>query len=345
MKKVMIALAAVAMVAFAGCKKDSDTITMNVGFNDDLNSVKEGWYNYGNQVVFQAGDMCIVNGTRYSMQLAYDDVTASDPSNFTYSRFATIKMCPDMLHAPAWMLYPSNAFYEDNTYGFGFDLSDMVSMPEPSTPAFYMTSLTSGYSEWPLCAYIPSVANGQTFNLKNTTALVAPAVKWGSDFIGEFNANYGTHFSTSNAKVTVNKVTLYSDQNIAGSGYVSNVETAADANPTCLFVIDENMQDGWANTQIEAVPTYNNNSNNAIIGVSDNYVTVGNIAVPVLTSGYIWMDMEFTITENGQTPKHMLYHSGRAAIGTDLTLVRSKRTTMVANFFSSNPDWNKFEEL
>ncbi|MCQ2296710.1 MAG: hypothetical protein MJZ45_04870 [Bacteroidales bacterium] len=334
MKKVMIVVAAMAMIAFSGCKKDSDTFMLRVTGVNAESSDKEGWYNVGNQVVFQQGDQVFVNGLQKRLELEADAIDAAG----NYSRFAMVEMCPDQLNYPATLLYPASAYsYDDVTDAMSTTVPVRLTMPAAGTA--YAVSLRQGdfVSQWPLVAYLDEVTRGSVFSLKNTTALIAPAIKFGANFISSFNQQYSTNY-TSAATLTVTEVRFLSDNYIAGPGFVENIETANNDNPACVFHVDPTWE---PSNIIYAYPAEDTPAITVTNG--DRIDIVGNFPVAELPNGAnVKMVIYFTINEGGNS-QEMTYVSDNLTVGQNgLSIRRNERTTMTAPFFSTRTDFHNF---
>lgn len=326
MKKVMFALAAVAMMAFVGCNKN-ETITVKVTGGD---SDKSGWYNYENQVVFEANaDEAYINGGLYTVVPTTDDGSLTGTG---YSRNATIELNGEMVNLPAIMAYPSTVAWMDDPVNVSVSLNPVVShMPYPSTAEGYVSSLSTGVSEWPLVAYLPNVQNGCTFRLMNTTALINPSVKFGYDFCASLMTANRIDFIAS--KLVVNKVYLMSDVALAGNGYVEHVTSANDATPECNAIITDD-----ATNTVEATPDVRLQFTNYL----DAHQSVGGIAVPKMATGdKLQMVMWITLSDNAGHEAQFTYTSALGVNGTNIQVARSRRTTIVADFYSQRADFSQ----
>lgn len=343
----MIAVAAMAMIAFAGCKKESNTITLGVGMEQPQGSDKEAWYNAGNQVAFEVNDAALINGRVYELTL---DPAGNVAGNSTYSLLAKVELNGAELSRPAYMYYPANDFQYNETYTAPDMAQHVMSLLNPYG-SMYMPlcsndfgAITTAGNEWPLVAYLPRVEQSCVFKLKNTTALFAPAVKVGQNFIDSYNAKFSTNISYDNFRVRLNSMTVYCPEHpLFGVGYIENPESAYNDDAACKFRIDPALGNDYNNTLV----AYTGRNNGVGIVRNDAHQAmdiiqyVGYCPVPEYTDGTLNVVMNFTIMDDDTEVATYNYTANPITINSN-TLLRNQRCTLVLDCYSpraANSDW------
>lgn len=338
MKKCTFAIAALAVVLFAGCNKEENTVTLQVGGEVAQDMSKEGWCSGLNQVMFTEGDDILLTSStgvqtyvlnpNTSRMASYDAAYAATGASY-YATFDASRAC---IGSPAYAYYPAAAFSNDgNTVALNAE-GNFFNIVENGTAGTDIIPIADA-QKWPMVSYQPEVNENTTFFLYNTVALISPAVKFGRNFLISMNEVYSCGIDVTNlnnVSLTIDDIYLRADQPIRGMGYIANARTAnEDSTVSCKVVLDspglEYYEGDYGMQPRNIVP-----SNGTTIDV------LGNIAVPVMERVQMHMDVYFTL--NGQS---FVWHGNDAV----LNLGRSQRTTLIANLYDGFQGTDRVQSL
>lgn len=321
MKKCTFAIAALAVVLFAGCNKEENTIKMTVGGEVAQSTEKEAWCAGLNQVMFSDGDAIILTetengfpGEQYALtpnptaMPEYDQVYAGRDGFSYYADFEISRTCVgDSIYA----YFPAEAFAEGvASLNTGLPATLVEYSMEDETEVL---ALTDGF--WPMVGYLPTVnEQSNMFYLYNTTALITPAVKYGRNFL------IGMGITDHVPVLDVQEITFSSNVALGGTGHIENGNTAnpaySAAQRNCTLVLDSNLVN-----EITVVPTVNNIVEQTV----GQYIPIiGNIAMPVMSNAQLSVRMLFTLDG-------VLYEYTKTV--ENVALQRNQRTTVIINLF------------
>ena len=327
MKKYFV-LAAIAMIAFAGCKKEeSGMVTLKVGVENTDGMDKQTYNTQLNRIMFNSEAMYI-NGGRYGVAPLNED---SDPYTTRDNSYR------GGLNVPGNVLYGHSfiAGYPADVYAGAYDattdtwvladgmMDESYMICDVNTDDFGNVVMSSDYRAWPMVAYDECgscIAESGRFLLKNTVAILSPSflygVNWFNAMNTKFQMNYGPLTASNLPAVTVTKIEIISSSELlSGDAYVEGVTTA---NP--LLVMDgrpcENM------ITLYDCGTYTSEQNTNFV----NPNIMGQIPVAVFQNATnLRMNMYFTIGNYS-----FVYHGPSVRFTPDMT-VRSKRTVLQVN--------------
>ena len=323
MKKCTFAIAALAVVLFAGCNKEENTVTLQVGAEVAQDMSKEGWCSGLNQVLFTDGDYIMMSSSTgvhsYALRPNTDRVSTYDAEYTTSgaSYYATFDASRECIGSPAYAYYPASVFNENGIVSLNAT-GNFFSIVENTTGSEVVT--ISEAQMWPMVSYQPEVNENTTFYLYNTVALISPAVKLGRNFIIAMNEEFSLGINIANiyndVNLTIDDIYLRADQPIRGLGYIDNAETAnQNSTVDCKVVLtDDTSLEGDYGMNPRVIQL----SNGTTIDV------LGNIAVPVMDNATFVMDVYFTLNN-----QQFVWHGNP----TTLDLLRSQRTTFIANLY------------
>ena len=237
MKKYSILVAAFAVLAFVGCKKDNNgslvadqngMITLEMSGETHQDNGKQSFYGTANRIFFDEGDQMIVNGSVCNVTpLA---VTGDDLATEYRSYKAKVSILAEYAYTPLYAMYPADVF----TLGTAADYSDMTVEMYNDVDLFTVADnnviLTgSSYQPWPMTAYLADL-NTPRIQLKNNIALVTPSVKFGYPFVNQFVQDFNipaTVDANNLPTLNIEKVVISSsDQNLYGTnGYIDGLTT------------------------------------------------------------------------------------------------------------------------
>lgn len=319
MKKFFV-LAAVAMIAFAGCKKDESAGMLKVGMEDTPYAGKQTYNVFQNRILFNTGDLIQVNGNVYSVN------PAGEGSDYGY-RQAMIGPIQFAEGESFLAAYPANEF--DAIEGDAWYLMNGMRMSaqmvcDHNNNMGDVIMPTDVYRAWPMVSYNvcgPCVAQTGSFELLNTVAVLSPAIDYSMNWFNKMIDEYGLSYSraTTNYDLpdfVVNSVDIIStNEPLSGDAYVMDFETS---NP--LLVMDE--PEGPNAIYMTANTPIRQRDNAGFINTN----IIGQIPVAVFQNNTtITMAIHFTLC--GQNFK---YES--TADFTPAMTARSLRTVLLANF-------------
>ena len=194
MKKYSILVAAFAVLAFVGCKKDNNgslvadqngMITLEMSGETHQDNGKQSFFGTANRIFFNEGDQMIVNGSvcNVTPQAVAGDELATEFQSYK----AKVAILAEYAYTPLYAMYPAEAF----TLGTAADYSDMTVEMFNNVDLFTVAdaAVTLGsatyYQPWPMTAYLENL-NTPRIQLKNNIALVTPSVKFGYPFVNQF---------------------------------------------------------------------------------------------------------------------------------------------------------------
>lgn len=319
MKKITFAVAALAVVLFAGCNKE-ESYTLKIGAEVPQNTTKQVWNSELNQVMFENGDQILLNGQRYDVTPYHVNDVNGVYTDSVYSYYATIEIGGECLnYGPAVAYYPASAFDQNMRAGWMNDNARGVVLNGTY-------ELIDETQQWPMVGYVPQLTENSTFMLYNTTALFAPAVKYGRNFlVSMYNEGFLTEAPSNDfttfPELTIQYMRVDGDFPMAGYGTIINPETAMPGVAhDCRLVLDEDI----ANFVVIDCANYADP-----INVSDgrSIDILGNVAVPATTAGHrLTITVGFTLDG-----VEYVYHSAEKVLTEPL--VRNQRTTLIANFY------------
>lgn len=332
MKKYFV-LAAIAMIAFAGCKKEeSGMVALKVGVENTDGMDKQTYNTQLNRIMFNGEDMW-VNGTTYGISPLNGD---DDPYTTTENSYrAGLNVPVSVLYGQSFIAgYPDGAFngFYDATSGI-WELADgmlddayMICDVNAIDEQGNVEMDPYQYRAWPMVAYDECgscVAESGRFIMKNTVAILSPSFLYGINWFAAMNATYSmgydmTRISNANAlpDVTVTKVELVSSSELlSGPAYVANVTTAEPK-----LVMDGACRENMIT--LNDCGTYTHADNNNFT----NPNIIGQIPVAVFQHETdLVMNVYFTIGDY-----NFVYHGPAVHFTPDMT-VRSKRTVLQIN--------------
>lgn len=341
MKKYSILVAAIAVLAFVGCKKDNNgslvadqngMITLEMSGETHQDNGKQSFYGTANRIFFDEGDQMIVNGSVCNVTpLA---VTGDDLATEYRSYKAKVSILAEYAYTPLYAMYPADVF----TLGTAADYSDMTVEMYNDVDLFTVADnnviLTgSSYQPWPMTAYLADL-NTPRIQLKNNIALVTPSVKFGYPFVNQFvqDNNLNVTVDPNNLPtLNVEKVIISSsDQNLYGSnGYIDGLTTQE---PKLVFP-------GTPTTPSAITCWVPADRGTGIIATGTSEWLLGNVAVPPMAAGkHVKMDVYFSLQFGDATPIECIYEGDEIVLPNDRAIGRSRRATFVCNLYDADID-------
>lgn len=341
MKKYSILVAAFAVLAFVGCKKDNNgslvadqngMITLEMSGETHQDNGKQSFFGTANRIFFNEGDQMIVNGSvcNVTPQAVAGDELATEYLSYK----AKVAIPAEYAYTPLYAMYPAEAF----TLGTAADYSDMTVTMYDTIDMFTVADeavlLTGGlYQPWPMTAYLENL-NTPRIQLKNNIALVTPSVKFGYPFVNQFvqDNNLTVTVDPNNLPtLNVEKVVISSsDQNLYGSnGYIDGLATQE---PKLVFP-------GIPSTPSALVCNVPVDRGYGIIATGTSEWLLGNVAVPPMAAGkHVKMDVYFSLQFGDATPIECIYEGDEIVLPNDRAIGRSRRATFVCNLFDADVD-------
>lgn len=341
MKKYSILVAAFAVLAFVGCKKDNNgslvadqngMITLEMSGETHQDNGKQSFFGTANRIFFNEGDQMIVNGSvcNVTPQAVAGDELATEYLSYK----AKVAILAEYAYTPLYAMYPAEAF----TLGTAADYSDMTVTMYDTIDMFTVADeavlLTGGlYQPWPMTAYLENL-NTPRIQLKNNIALVTPSVKFGYPFVNQFvqDNNLNITVDPNNLPtLNVEKVVISSsDQNLYGSnGYIDGLATQE---PKLVFP-------GIPSTPSALVCNVPVDRGYGIIATGTSEWLLGNVAVPPMAAGkHVKMDVYFSLQFGDAAPIDCLYEGDEIVLPNDRAIGRSRRATFVCNLFDADID-------
>ncbi len=341
MKKYSILVAAFAVLAFVGCKKENNgslvadqngMITLEMSGETHQDNGKQSFFGTANRIFFNEGDQMIVNGSvcNVTPQAVAGDELATEYLSYK----AKVAILAEYAYTPLYAMYPAEAF----TLGTAADYSDMTVTMYDTIDMFTVADeavlLTGGlYQPWPMTAYLENL-NTPRIQLKNNIALVTPSVKFGYPFVNQFvqDNNLNVTVDPNNLPtLNVEKVVISSsDQNLYGSnGYIDGLATQE---PKLVFP-------GIPSTPSALVCNVPVDRGYGIIATGTSEWLLGNVAVPPMAAGkHVKMDVYFSLQFGDATPIDCIYEGDEIVLPNDRAIGRSRRATFVCNLFDADID-------
>lgn len=342
MKKYSILVAAFAVLAFVGCKKDNNgslvadqngMITLEMSGETHQDNGKQSFYGTANRIFFDEGDQMIVNGSVCNVTpLA---VTGDDLATEYRSYKAKVSILAEYAYTPLYAMYPADVF----TLGTAADYSDMTVEMYNDVDLFTVADnnviLTgSSYQPWPMTAYLADL-NTPRIQLKNNIALVTPSVKFGYPFVNQFVQDFNipaTVDANNLPTLNIEKVVISSsDQNLYGTnGYIDGLTTQE---PKLVFP-------GTPTTPSAITCWVPADRGTGIIATGTSEWLLGNVAVPPMAAGkHVKMNVYFSLVFDGmEEPIDCLYEGDEIVLPNDRAIGRSRRATFVCNLFDADID-------
>lgn len=342
MKKYSILVAAFAVLAFVGCKKDNNgslvadqngMITLEMSGETHQDNGKQSFYGTANRIFFDEGDQMIVNGSVCNVTpLA---VTGDDLATEYRSYKAKVSILAEYAYTPLYAMYPADVF----TLGTAADYSDMTVEMYNDVDLFTVADnnviLTgSSYQPWPMTAYLADL-NTPRIQLKNNIALVTPSVKFGYPFVNQFVQDFNipaTVDANNLPTLNIEKVVISSsDQNLYGdNGYIDGLTTQE---PKLVFP-------GTPTTPSAITCWVPADRGTGIIATGTSEWLLGNVAVPPMAAGkHVKMNVYFSLVFDGMDePIDCLYEGDEIVLPNDRAIGRSRRATFVCNLFDADID-------
>lgn len=341
MKKYSILVAAFAVLAFVGCKKDNNgslvadqngMITLEMSGETHQDNGKQSFFGTANRIFFNEGDQMIVNGSvcNVTPQAVAGDELATEYLSYK----AKVAILAEYAYTPLYAMYPAEAF----TLGTAADYSDMTVTMYDTIDMFTVADeavlLTGGlYQPWPMTAYLENL-NTPRIQLKNNIALVTPSVKFGYPFVNQFvqDNNLNITVDPNNLPtLNVEKVVISSsDQNLYGSnGYIDGLTTQE---PKLVFP-------GTPETPSTITCWVPIDRGTGIIATGTSEWLLGNVAVPPMAAGkHVKMDVYFSLQFGDAAPIDCIYEGDEIVLPNDRAIGRSRRATFVCNLFDADID-------
>ena len=341
MKKYSILVAAFAVLAFVGCKKENNgslvadqngMITLEMSGETHQDNGKQSFFGTANRIFFNEGDQMIVNGSvcNVTPQAVAGDELATEYLSYK----AKVAILAEYAYTPLYAMYPAEAF----TLGTAADYSDMTVTMYDTIDMFTVADeavlLTGGlYQPWPMTAYLENL-NTPRIQLKNNIALVTPSVKFGYPFVNQFvqDNNLNITVDPNNLPtLNVEKVVISSsDQNLYGSnGYIDGLATQE---PKLVFP-------GIPSTPSALVCNVPVDRGYGIIATGTSEWLLGNVAVPPMAAGkHVKMDVYFSLQFGDAAPIDCIYEGDEIVLPNDRAIGRSRRATFVCNLFDADID-------
>ena len=341
MKKYSILVAAFAVLAFVGCKKDNNgslvadqngMITLEMSGETHQDNGKQSFFGTANRIFFNEGDQMIVNGSvcNVTPQAVAGDELATEFQSYK----AKVAILAEYAYTPLYAMYPAELF----TLGTAADYSDMTVEMYNDVDLFtvadeaVMLSMST-YQPWPMTAYLESL-NTPRIQLKNNIALVTPSVKFGYPFVNQFvqDNNLNVTVDPNNLPtLNVEKVVISSsDQNLYGNnGYIDGLTTQE---PKLVFP-------GTPETPSTITCWVPIDRGTGIIATGTSEWLLGNVAVPPMAAGkHVKMDVYFSLQFGDAAPIDCIYEGDEIVLPNDRAIGRSRRATFVCNLFDADID-------
>lgn len=328
MKKYVVLAAAIAMVAFAGCKKEeSGLVTLNIATENTVSNDKQSYEADYSRVIFNDGDDIYVNGIVGSVTALNgetDPYTTDGPMGFSYKGQITVD--PAAVGSDFLVVYPgpnNGINYVSDEYRCTF-VSDFAMVPEVAQgyPTYAGTQLTSDYQPWPMAAYYTCgqcVLEDGRFVLKNAVATLTPSILYGVAWYNAMAARNGWDAIYNPAElpaIVVDAVEIVSsDAPLCGEAKLVDLNTS---NPRAEIFADRGYQ--LSAIAVDGTEHYYNL----------NPQFIGEIPVaPIMTTTTLVMNMHFHMIING-TEHYFVYQGGRSTIPAG-TIARGVRTVLQVN--------------
>lgn len=364
MKKYTILAAAFAMLAFASCNKEENTINRDangnylVTFTSEKGQDKAGFDADFNGQLFDAEDSIIMNGAyrHYNLQTIENDPQCTE----LYSYCIQMAVPAADAENPLFFLYPGSQFNMDEN---GDAFVDMPSNPIPAT-SMNTSDLTLYYLEqglnvpedlyawrtiddrvvWPMAGYLPEgviTGHDQTvhFYMKNTTAFLTPNIKFGRAFLAAasqarlFDPSLYVNNNSPIPVLHIQTVTFTSDAQMAGMGHVEYVAGEP------ILMMDENAENG---SQL-LIDIYNEDYFDPINFGYNPYFTaatstsgrgLGNIPV-ACGPQTLQMTVTFTLTFMNENQEEVVYNGVYNGEAVELNLARNIRYMCNVDMYNS----------
>lgn len=341
MKKYSILVAAFAVLAFVGCKKENNgslvadqngMITLEMSGETHQDNGKQSFFGTANRIFFNDGDQMIVNGSicNVTPQAVAGDELATEYLSYK----AKVAILAEYAYTPLYAMYPAELF----TLGTAADYSDMTVEMFNNVDLFtvadeaVMLSMST-YQPWPMTAYLENL-NTPRIQLKNNIALVTPSVKFGYPFVNQFvqDNNLNITVDPNNLPtLNVEKVVISSsDQNLYGTnGYIDGLTTQE---PKLVFP-------GTPETPSTITCWVPVDRGTGIIATGTSEWLLGNVAVPPMAAGkHVKMDVYFSLQFGDAAPIDCIYEGDEIVLPNDRAIGRSRRATFVCNLFDADID-------
>lgn len=346
MKKISIFVAAFAMIAFAGCKKENDKltpdangmVTINLTGENCTNSDKQVLQGPFNRIMFQNGERIYFNGIDAYVQTTNQSGILNGGVNSFFGRFA---VPASAIVTDNVVFYPADIFnpgVDDTTYSDwtvfmsnDIDIIPITSGEEEITGKYYQA--------WPMSCLGQANISGK-FMMRNCVAIMSPSVKYGVAFIyqaalrGDFPTESIDINITENdlPELRVEEVVFNSNVALAGSAHLEYIKTDS---------VQIKMDEGGDNTLIaRMLPQYLINAIPPSGGIES---IIGNIpTAPMVAGDSIQMTAYFTLTFHSGTPDEVIYYGRYRGNNVALadrgsnSIVRNQRTTMCMNLFDGS---------
>jgi len=341
MKKYSILVAAFAVLAFVGCKKDNNgslvadqngMITLEMSGETHQDNGKQSFFGTANRIFFNEGDQMIVNGSvcNVTPQAVAGDELATEYLSYK----AKVAIPAEYAYTPLYAMYPAELF----TLGTAADYSDMTVEMYDEVDLFTVADEAvmlsgSSYQPWPMTAYLENL-NTPRIQLKNNIALVTPSVKFGYPFVNQFvqDNNLTVTVDPNNLPtLNVEKVVISSSaQKLYGSnGYIDGLATQE---PKLVFP-------GTPETPSTITCWVPIDRGTGIIATGTSEWLLGNVAVPPMAAGkHVKMDVYFSLQFGDATPIECIYEGDEIVLPNDRAIGRSRRATFVCNLFDADVD-------
>ena len=341
MKKYSILVAAFAVLAFVGCKKDNNgslvadqngMITLEMSGETHQDNGKQSFFGTANRIFFNDGDQMIVNGSvcNVTPQAVAGDELATEYLSYK----AKVAILAEYAYTPLYAMYPAELF----TLGTAADYSDMTVTMYDTIDMFTVADEAvmlsgSSYQPWPMTAYLENL-NTPRIQLKNNIALVTPSVKFGYPFVNQFvqDNNLNVTVDPNNLPtLNVEKVVISSsDQNLYGNnGYIDGLTTQE---PKLVFP-------GTPETPSTITCWVPIDRGTGIIATGTSEWLLGNVAVPPMAAGkHVKMDVYFSLQFGDAAPIDCIYEGDEIVLPNDRAIGRSRRATFVCNLFDADID-------
>lgn len=361
MKKYTILAAAFAMLAFASCNKEENTINRDangnylVTFTSEKGQDKAGFEADFNGQLFDAEDSIIMNGAyrQYNLQAIEGDPFCTE----AYSYCIQMAVPAADAENPLYFLYPGSQFHMDENGG-----AFVVEMPANPIPANSMNSTDLegyyGYAMpawlsidnnvvWPMAGFLPEgviTGHDQTvhFQMKNTTAFLTPNIKFGRNFLAaarQANMFDPTLYVNANSPMPVlhiQTVTFTSDAQMTGQGHISFEDVN---NP--ILVMDEPAENGSS----LFIDVYGGDFEPVIYGympvingaTSLSGRALGNI--PVACGPHnLQMTVTFTLTFMNENQEEVVYNGTYTGATVEMSLARNIRYMCNVDMYNGGVD-------
>jgi len=341
MKKLTVLFAAIAMIAFAGCKKENTTnyvadengmVTLRMSGETWQNSSKQTYVDFFNRVAFDMNDEVFINGVTATITPCDVNGSTTDESENDIARsfYGMMTVNGNVLTGDDYVLYPAGIF----TAGTAADMSDYTcelfeerALIQPDMDVM----LGEGF-EWPMAAKL----SGNQFLLKNAVAVVTPSIKYGPAFVNALynmdnsfiaNETY-VHGTTAVPQLFVEEVQLVStDQVLNGLGHIENIATE----PTLT------MEANGGNTII--IPELNINC----AATTGSETLLGGLTVPPFAAGkHLQLIVKFRLEFANGGIYHCIFTGNNLELDEipgdegGVSILRSGNTTLCANLSTAS---------